>query len=147
MASRNLIAEAWDRIDGDIVHPLDLTDELAAARGKVGKASDAVINTILAIAGTATFFWFLAFVLVVWPGAMTVGFLTFDPYPFSFLFFILGGIMQSLFVPAVMISQKRQEQRDAIKSETDHQAALALRKINDTQLEILQRLDAVAPKS
>jgi len=39
----------------------------------------------------------------------------FDPFPYSFLFFVLGGIMQSLFVPTMLTASNRSTERDQIQ--------------------------------
>ncbi len=64
----------------------------------------------------------------------------FDPFPFAFLFFILGGIMQSLFVPTMLTASNRATLRDQIKDEADHRAWQHLYAVNDEQLAILRRL-------
>lgn len=40
-----------------------------------------------------------------------------DPFPFSFLFFILGGIMQSLLMPLIMVAQNIEARRSELLAE------------------------------
>jgi uncharacterized membrane protein len=64
----------------------------------------------------------------------------FDPFPYSFLFFVLGGIMQSLFVPTMLTASNRSTERDQVKDEVDHRAWSHLYDVNDEQLNILRTL-------
>jgi uncharacterized membrane protein len=142
------LTEAFDRLEADVgivVHPLLAITHIRAQRSTFDRFSDRLADHIVAWAGTMAFFYILTLMLILWPAYQSVigGNSSFDPYPYSFLFFILGGIMQSLFVPTVMVSQNRAAQRDAVKAEADHRTMVELVKINRDQLEILQRLDAI----
>ena len=64
----------------------------------------------------------------------------FDPFPYAFLFFVLGGIMQSLFVPTMLTASNRAAERDRIKDEADHRAWTRLYEVNDEQLRILRQV-------
>jgi uncharacterized membrane protein len=44
----------------------------------------------------------------------------FDPYPFAFLFFCLGGIMQSLLMPLIMTAQNQDARHAELRAEADY---------------------------
>ena len=59
------------------------------------------------LAGTMGFFYFLCLVMGGWSfyQSYVMGNKGFDPFPYAFLFFVLGGIMQSLFVPTMLTAE------------------------------------------
>lgn len=75
--------------------------------------NDKIALRVSGIVGTMWFCYGLALVMFFWallqqailPGLRIQAI---DPYPFSFLFFCLGGIMQSLLMPMIMVEQNRQ---------------------------------------
>lgn len=128
----------------DLVHPTQVAQALREERPVIGRFNGRLADHIVGMAGTMGFFYFLALLMLAWPFwqsgvAHNKGF---DPYPFSFLFFLLGGIMQSLFVPTMLTAQNRSAERDRIKDEADHRAWSHLYEVNDEQLKSLRRLDA-----
>jgi uncharacterized membrane protein len=97
---------------------------------------------VVGLAGTMVFFHLLCVVLAAWALWQSVmqhdsGF---DPFPYAFLFFILGGITQSLFVPTMLTASDRTAERDRVKDEADHRAWSHLYDVNDEQVRILRRL-------
>lgn len=59
-----------------------------------------------------------------------------DPYPYIFLNFILS-CLAALQAPIILMSQKRQEQRDRIKAERDYEVnRKAEREIEHIQVEL-----------
>lgn len=63
------------------------------------------------------FFYFLSLLIacwVLWQSGIQ-GDNGFDPFPYAFLFFVLGGIMQSLFVPTMFVTSNRATMRDRIE--------------------------------
>lgn len=127
-----------------IVHPQEVINELRKQRSGLGRFNGWLADHIVGLAGTMGFFYFLALLMLVWAFwqsaiAHDKGF---DPYPYSFLFFLLGGIMQSLFVPTMLTASNRATERDRIKDEVDHRAWSHLYDVNDEQLAILKRLGA-----
>ncbi|MBV5264359.1 DUF1003 domain-containing protein [Pinisolibacter aquiterrae] len=82
--------------------------------------SDAVAN----FGGSWTFITLFAVVLVAWMGlnvAMTAR--AFDPYPFILLNLVLSCIA-AVQAPIIMMSQKRQEAKDRLRSENDYRVNL-----------------------
>lgn len=75
--------------------------------------NDKIALRVSGIVGTMWFCYGLALVMFFWAllqqtilPALHIN--AFDPFPFSFLFFCLGGIMQSLLMPMIMVEQNRQ---------------------------------------
>jgi len=125
-----------------LIQPQQIIHDLRRERPAFGRFNGWLADHIVGMAGTMIFFYFLTILMVSWAYWQVEldhnhGF---DPYPFSFLFFILGGIMQSLFVPTMLTAQNRATQRDLIKDEADHQAWAHLYDVNDEQLQILRQL-------
>lgn len=58
----------------------------------------------------------------------------FDPYPFPFLFFCLGGIMQSLLMPLLMVANNLQSRHNELRAE----AEFAIDQHNQAQIDVLE---------
>lgn len=111
---------------------------------------------------------FLAF-LLIWVGLNAIILVSraFDPYPFIFLNLLLSMIA-AIQAPIIMMSQKRQEEKDRLRSSNDYQVNLKaeleirhlhekidhlitrqwqrLAEIQQVQLELLQDQQAIKPK-
>jgi uncharacterized membrane protein len=139
------IRQTVDRLhkgESPLVQTQQILADLRAERDAVGRFNGWLADHIVGLAGTMGFFYFLAVLMACW-SFWQVAVLHdrgFDPYPFSFLFFILGGIMQSLFVPTMLTASNRATLRDRIKDEADHRAWSHLYGVNDEQLQILRQL-------
>ena len=127
-----------------LVHPQRILAALEAERPAVGRANGWLADHIVGLAGTMAFFYLLALVIGAWAlwQSGLAGNGGFDPFPYAFLFFVLGGIMQSLFVPTMLTASNRAAQRDRIKDEADHRAWSHLYDVNDEQLRILRELQS-----
>ncbi len=125
-----------------LVQPQQIIQQLNQERSTIGRFNGWLADHVVGMAGTMAFFYFLALLMVSW--AFWQSGLEqnrgFDPYPYSFLFFMLGGIMQSLFVPTMLTASNRATERDRIKDEADHRAWSHLYEVNDEQLQVLRRL-------
>jgi len=124
-----------------LVNPQQIVHAVRQERPAAARFNGWLADHIVGLAGTMLFFYFLAVLIGGW-ALWQSGFAHdhgFDPYPYSFLFFILGGIMQSLFVPTMLTASNRAAERDRIKDEADHRAWAHLYGVNDEQLEILRR--------
>ena len=127
-----------------LVHPQEILERARQERPAVVRFNGWLADHIVGMAGTMAFFYLLCFILggwALWQAGVEHN-KGFDPYPFSFLFFILGGIMQSLFVPTMLTASNRAAERDRVKDEADHRAWSHLYDVNDEQLKILERLGA-----
>lgn len=134
--------ESLHREVSPLVHPQRVIERMRQERPALGRLNGWLADHIVGIAGTMMFFYFLCLLLAGWSFWQSAiqhdkGF---DPFPYSFLFFILGGVMQSLFVPTMLTASNRQTERDQIKDEADHRAWSHLYEVNDEQLSILKAL-------
>jgi uncharacterized membrane protein len=125
-----------------LVHPQQILEDLRRERTAIGRFNGWLADHIVGLAGTMGFFYFLCLVIGGWSfwQSSVLGNRGFDPFPYAFLFFALGGIMQSLFVPTMLTASNRSELRDRIKDEADHRAWSHLYGVNDEQLKILREL-------
>ncbi|HKS92030.1 MAG TPA: DUF1003 domain-containing protein [Tepidiformaceae bacterium] len=127
---------------GPLVHPQQVIHALRSNRPAIARVNGWLADHIVGLAGTMAFFYFLAVLIGGWAlwQSLFEHDTGFDAYPYSFLFFILGGIMQSLFVPTMLTASNRAAERDRIKDETDHRAWSHLYDVNDEQVRILRLL-------
>ncbi len=139
------ISHIVDRVQEEVsplVHPQQIMHALRQEEPALGRFNGWLADHIVGIAGTMGFFYFLCVVLAGWSSwqSLMAGDKGFDPFPYAFLFFLLGGIMQSLFVPTMLTASNRATLRDRIKDESDHRAWSHLYDVNDEQLAILRQL-------
>jgi uncharacterized membrane protein len=139
------IRQTVDRLHKEaspLVHPQEVLEELRLERAAVGRFNGWLADHIVGLAGTMGFFYVLCVLMVSWSfwQSYMLGNKGFDPFPYAFLFFALGGIMQSLFVPTMLTASNRSALRDRIKDEADHRAWSHLYDVNDEQLKILRLL-------
>ncbi len=130
-----------------IIHPQHIIEALERERSQAGKANSWLEDHIVALVGTMIFFhalWLLIAGWALWQSAIAHN-SGFDPFPYAFLFFVLGGIMQSLFVPTMLTASNRAAERDRIKDEVDHRALSHLYKVNEEQLQLIRLLAARLP--
>lgn len=130
---------------------------------------DRVADRTSAFAGSWTFILsFVAFMLFwMFANALPVLFSTFDPYPFILLNLFLS-MVAALQAPLIMMSQRRQEEKDRLRSQNDYQINLKaeleirhlhekldhiligqwerLSKIQEAQLEMFEELQHVSRK-
>lgn len=127
-----------------VVHPQRVIEKMRAERSQLSRFNGWLADHVVGLAGTMIFFYLLCLMLAAWTFWQSgldrnKGF---DPFPYAFLFFVLGGIMQSLFVPTMLVASNRATERDRIKDEADHRAWSHLYEVNDEQLRILRELAA-----
>jgi uncharacterized membrane protein len=140
--------EAIDRVhpaEHPVVHPQRVAAALRRERPALGRFNGWLADHIVGLAGTMIFFYALGLLIggwALWQSAFASND-GFDGFPYAFLFFVLGGIMQSLFVPTMLTASNRAAERDRLKDEADHRAATELYTMNQEQLELLRRIDAV----
>ncbi len=98
----------------------DVVAEYAEDRSFGERAADAVAS----FGGSWTFILVFAVILVGWMAlnvAMAAG--AFDPYPFILLNLVLS-CLAAVQAPIIMMSQKRQEAKDRLRSENDYRVNL-----------------------
>lgn len=143
--SQSEISQLIDRLHREatpLVHPQQILAGLRGERAAVSRFNGWLADHIVGMAGTMGFFYFLCLLIAgwsFWQGGLLAN-KGFDPFPYAFLFFALGGIMQSLFVPTMLTASNRATLRDLIKDEADHRAWSHLYDVNDEQLIILRQL-------
>ena len=125
-----LKAERGDlsQLDHDVIASLaandiltsNIEDEIDSGRTFGERAAD----TIASFGGSWTFIIaFLAFIMA-WMALNVAGLMgAFDPYPFILLNLVLSCIA-ALQAPVIMMSQKRQEEKDRQRSENDYRVNL-----------------------
>lgn len=90
--------------------------------------------------GTMWFCYALALIMTLWGGMnVALGKNAVDPFPFSFLFFCLGGIMQSLLMPLIMVAQNLDAHHQELQAEESYQTTM---KIYHDIEQIIHHLDA-----
>ena len=83
--------------------------------------NDRIATWVSSCVGTMWFCYGLATIMLLWAIMQTLlGHRAFDAFPFPFLFFCLGGIMQSLLMPLIMVSQNLSARHDAILAEEQY---------------------------
>lgn len=98
---------------------------------------DRMADRVAAFGGSWTFILSFAAVLVVWIGfnsAMLFAAGRFDPYPYILLNLVLS-CLAAIQAPLIMMSQRRQEAKDRLRSENDYavnlKAELEIRQIQE----------------
>lgn len=142
---RNTIERLGQR-EAHLLHPQEIIEQLRREKTGMKQFNGWLADHVVGLAGTMVFFYFLCVLIAAWAfwQSYVAGGNGFDPFPYSFLFFILGGIMQSLFVPTMLTASNRAAERDRLKDEADHRAWSHLYEVNAEQLAILRRLAARA---
>lgn len=93
-------------------------------------------DTLASFGGSWTFILLFSAILVAWMALNVSGlfFRTFDPYPFILLNLVLSTLA-ALQAPVIMMSQRRQEERDRLRAENDYKvnlkAELEIRHLHD----------------
>ena len=101
-------------------------------------------DVVASFGGSWTFIMFFFVVLVVWMGVnLTMGDpKAFDPYPFILLNLVLSCIA-AIQAPIIMMSQKRQEAKDRMRSQSDYRvnlkAELEIRHLHEKMDHLLMR--------
>ena len=145
------IKHVVDRLHKDaspLVHPQHVLANLRGEQSAPARFNGWLADHIVGLAGTMAFFYLLCVLMAGWAfwQAYILKDKGFDPFPFAFLFFVLGGIMQSLFVPTMLTASNRATERDRIKDEADHRAWSHLYDVNDEQLRLLRQLAALSAR-
>lgn len=128
--------------EAHLLHPQEIIEQLRREKTGVQRFNGWLADHVVGLAGTMVFFYLLCVLIAAWAfwQPAIAGGKGFDPFPYAFLFFVLGGIMQSLFVPTMLTASNRAAERDRLKDEADHRAWAHLYEVNDEQLAILRRL-------
>jgi uncharacterized membrane protein len=143
VVTEQIFAAEWDRLtphEREVIWnvlsrihvPRNLNEELLESRTFGAKAADAFAR----FGGSWTFIFLFALAMALWALVNTtvLGTEAFDPYPFIFLNLMLS-MLAAVQAPIIMMSQNRQEARDRLDAEVDHEvnvrAELAIRNVHE----------------
>ncbi|MBO0903599.1 DUF1003 domain-containing protein [Jiella sonneratiae] len=129
-----------------------VTENPEEVYGRAESFGDRLADDMASFAGSWTFISIFCSILVLWIAANSVALFVrpFDPYPYILLNLILSCIA-AIQAPLIMMSQKRQEAKDRLRSENDYRvnlkAELEIRRLHEkidqhllTQWEHLSRI-------
>ncbi len=108
----------------------------ADAADRKSTFGEKVADKVASFGGSWTFILSFMAVLVIWMGVNVVGVFSqpFDPFPFILLNLVLS-CLAALQAPVIMMSQKRQEEKDRIRAEDDYminlRAELEIRQLHE----------------
>lgn len=108
-------------------------DDKAESKATFGQR---VADRVASFGGSWTFILSFLAILVTWMGVNAVGLMAqpFDPYPFILLNLVLS-CLAALQAPIIMMSQKRQEEKDRLRAENDYminlRAELEIRQLHE----------------
>src|SRR5215475_5990319 len=139
------------QLEQDVVKSLadheTLAENIEAEFAERRTFGERLSDQLASFGGSWTFITLFGVVLLIWMGfnLVAVGRSEFDPYPFILLNLVLS-CLAAIQAPIIMMSQKRQEAKDRLRSENDYRvnlkAELEIRhlheKIHHIQLEIMQ---------
>jgi len=97
---------------------------------------DRMADKLASFGGSWGFIIFFSAVLIAWIALNTVGLMTrpFDPYPYILLNLLLSSLA-ALQAPVIMMSQRRQEEKDRLRSKNDYlvnlKAELEIRQLHE----------------
>jgi len=144
-----LQAERGDltQLDHDVIDSLAtndiLTQNVESEIDRSRTLGERAADTIASFGGSWTFIISFVLFISVWMALNVAGLLgAFDPYPFILLNLVLSCIA-ALQAPVIMMSQKRQEAKDRLRSENDYRvnlkAELEIRHLHEKIDHILTR--------
>lgn len=122
--SAGRLSELDAQVARSIAEAEPITDDTEASYDSARTFGDRAADTIATFGGSWRFLILFALFLAGW---MTIsrwqGAASFDPYPFILLNLILSTIA-AVQAPVIMMSQRRQEEKDRIRSRNDYQVNL-----------------------
>lgn len=147
------------RLDHAVLDSLEsgrmLTQEPGAEADEARTLGERAADRLARLGGSSGFLIGFALVLALWMAVNVTGLVVgiFDPYPFILLNLMLSTLA-AIQAPIIMMSQRRQEEKDRLRSENDYKvnlkAELEIRHLHETlehhlarqweRLEAIQRL-------
>lgn len=130
------------RVAASIAHADTISADVAADWAEDRTFGERAADAVASFGGSWTFIIVFAVVLVVWMAAnVALAVRAFDPYPFILLNLVLS-CLAAVQAPIIMMSQKRQEAKDRLRSENDYRvnlkAELEIRHLHEKLDHILQ---------
>jgi uncharacterized membrane protein len=136
------------RLEQDVVQSLadheTLAENIEAEFAEQRTFGERLSDHLASFGGSWTFIMLFGVVLLVWMAfnIVVVGRFEFDPYPFILLNLVLS-CLAAIQAPIIMMSQKRQEAKDRLRSENDYRvnlkAELEIRHLHEKMDHILTR--------
>jgi uncharacterized membrane protein len=136
------------RLEEDVVQSLadheTLAENIEAEYAEHRTLGERLSDQLASFGGSWTFIILFGVVLFTWMGfnIVIVGQSQFDPYPFILLNLVLS-CLAAIQAPIIMMSQKRQEAKDRLRSENDYRvnlkAELEIRHLHEKMDHILTR--------
>jgi uncharacterized membrane protein len=100
-----------------------LTENTEESYEEAETFGDRVADRLAAFAGSWTFILSFLALLLIWVAINVIPLFTYDPYPFILLNLFLSMIA-AFQAPLIMMSQRRQEEKDRLRSQNDYQINL-----------------------
>lgn len=107
----------------EVKHPRELRGD-----SRLDRVADWITNQI----GNMRFFLLLGGFMLTWMSV--VGPRIGDPYPFTLLLLIVGGVFQGLAMVAIMVSSNRADKKREAKADADHRSLTHIAKTADAIL-------------
>jgi uncharacterized membrane protein len=136
------------QLEQDVVKSLadheTLAENIEAEFAEQRTFGERLSDQLASFGGSWTFITLFGVVLLVWMGfnLVAAGRSDFDPYPFILLNLVLS-CLAAIQAPIIMMSQKRQEAKDRLRSENDYRvnlkAELEIRHLHEKMDHILTR--------
>ena len=136
------------QLEQDVVKSLSdhetLAENIEAEFAERRTFGERLSDQLASFGGSWTFITLFGVVLLVWMGfnLVAMGRSQFDPYPFILLNLVLS-CLAAIQAPIIMMSQKRQEAKDRLRSENDYRvnlkAELEIRHLHEKMDHILTR--------
>jgi uncharacterized membrane protein len=136
------------QLEQDVVKSLadheTLAENIEAEFAERRTVGERLSDQLASFGGSWTFITLFGVVLLVWMGfnLVAAGRPQFDPYPFILLNLVLS-CLAAIQAPIIMMSQKRQEAKDRLRSENDYRvnlkAELEIRHLHEKMDHILTR--------
>ena len=136
------LSERESRIITALAKRTQVTRDVNTAFDEHRSFGSRLADRVASFGGSWTFIIIFLLVLLAWValnGAILVGTLAFDPYPFIFLNLILS-MLAALQAPIIMMSQNRQAARDRLAAGLDYEVNL---KAEIEIMELHEKLDQI----
>ena len=123
-AEHGELNELEAQVAASIAHADTISTDVAADYAEERNFGERAADAVASFGGSWTFIMVFAVILIVWM-LLNVAMATraFDPYPFILLNLVLSCIA-AVQAPIIMMSQKRQEAKDRLRSESDYRVNL-----------------------
>ncbi len=141
-AEHGELNELEAQVAASIARADTISSDVAAEFAEVRTVGQRMADVVASFGGSWTFIALFGAVMVVWMGLnAALSARAFDPFPFILLNLVLS-CLAAVQAPIIMMSQKRQEAKDRLRSESDYRvnlkAELEIRHLHEKLDHILQ---------